>query len=347
MKIAVCGHFGGNNECYDGQTIKTRTVYNELLTKYSSDVIYKIDTYNWKKNKIKLFLKTIKSMFSCSDIIFLTAHNGVKIFIPLFALLNKFFHRKIHYIMIGCWLPEILLQHKHIRKMAKELNYIYVETYIVIDQLKQLELNNCVYMKNFKCLDVAKLGHNNKNNNTMKCCIFSRIEREKGIEDAIEVVTKLRKDYEISLDIYGEIKESFKLDFEKALKDKEMFIKYKGVCKPNDSVSIIKNYDLLLFPTRYETEGIPGTIIDSYFAGVPVLASRWISFSEVIDEDKTGLGYKFGDNNDFYCKLQFAINNRKVINKMKEKCIKKALDYRPENCMKILFENIDNRKRDK
>ena len=45
-----------------------------------------------------------------------------------------------------------------------------------------------------------------------------------------------------------------------------------------------------IFPTRFTTEGIPGSIIDSYYAGVPVLASKWNSFDDVIEDGKTGVG---------------------------------------------------------
>lgn len=45
-KIGICGHYGGNKICLDGQTIKTKIVTEELEKIYK---IKKVDTFNGKK----------------------------------------------------------------------------------------------------------------------------------------------------------------------------------------------------------------------------------------------------------------------------------------------------------
>ena len=30
-KVSICGHFGGNEKYFDGQTVKTKNIYNELI----------------------------------------------------------------------------------------------------------------------------------------------------------------------------------------------------------------------------------------------------------------------------------------------------------------------------
>ena len=40
------------------------------------------------------------------NIIILTAQRGLFVFIPLFAILNVFFKKKIHYVVVGAWLEE-------------------------------------------------------------------------------------------------------------------------------------------------------------------------------------------------------------------------------------------------
>jgi hypothetical protein len=57
---------------------------------------------------------------------------------------------------------------------------------------------------------------------------------------------------------------------------------------------VLKDYFALLFPTHFYTEGIPGTVIDAYAAGIPVISAKWESYSDVIDEGVTGIGYKDG-----------------------------------------------------
>ena len=57
----------------------------------------------------------------------------------------------------------------------------------------------------------------------------------------------------------------------------------------------MKYYFALLFPTRFYTEGIPGTILDAYAAGIPVICSRWESCADVVDDGVTGITYPFED----------------------------------------------------
>lgn len=58
----------------------------------------------------------------------------------------------------------------------------------------------------------------------------------------------------------------------------------------------LKNYFALVFPTLFYTEGIPGTIIDAYAAGLPVISSKWESYDDVIEDNITGVGYEFGSD---------------------------------------------------
>ena len=53
-KIGIIGHFGGTKNILDGQTIKTKILYDELSNATNWKIV-KVDTYYKKKNPIKLF----------------------------------------------------------------------------------------------------------------------------------------------------------------------------------------------------------------------------------------------------------------------------------------------------
>ncbi len=55
----------------------------------------------------------------------------------------------------------------------------------------------------------------------------------------------------------------------------------------------------MLFPTKFKTEGIPGTIIDAYASGLTVVSSIWDNYNEIIDDGITGIGYEIDNYNDF------------------------------------------------
>ena len=52
MYIGIIGHFGGDKEYNDGQTVKTKNIYNGFCNSGIS-TIDKIDTYYIKKNPVK------------------------------------------------------------------------------------------------------------------------------------------------------------------------------------------------------------------------------------------------------------------------------------------------------
>lgn len=342
-KIGVIGHFGYGKNVADGQSVKTRIVYDALKDKYGEDNIFFIDTHNWRKRFLVILFKCLSFSFKCSDVIILPAQNSVKVMIPLFVNFNFSHKYRIHYIMIGGWLSKILECNKKLTKKMKKVDYIYSETKAVKEQLNDLGLDNIVIMKNFKNLSVTK---NNKkfNPDVIKLCIFSRIEKQKGIDDAIFVVKRLHDglNKNVVLDIYGSIKDDYR-DALFSQIDKVDYINYCGIVDFDKSVETVQNYDLLLFPTLFATEGIPGTVIDSYFAGVPVVSSKWNSFSDVIVDGKTGIGYEFANRDDFFNKLADLLQNGEQIDKMSENCKVEALKYTADNSLEVLFDRIGGR----
>ncbi|HQE48344.1 MAG TPA: glycosyltransferase [Fervidobacterium sp.] len=338
--ITIIGHFGKGQVLLNGQTIKTKNLYETLIARYSNNNIGTVDTH-----KRLLFLCfspfiLLNVLHKSKNIIVLPAHNGVRTTIPLLVFLNKFFKRKIHYDVIGGWLPSLLEQNIRLLKTLSKLDYIYVETDTMLKRLNKLGLNNVQVLPNSKNISVCNIDYSNSY--PRRLCMFSRINRLKGIEDAINAVNEINKrsgSKICTLDIYGKVDKGEEEWFE-GLKDKmDASIKYCGFVDGNPT-SVLKDYYLLLFPTHYYTEGIPGTIIDSYSAGVPVLASKWESFSDVIVENVTGFGFEFDNYNDFLEKLSDLCHNPSKVNGLREECQKKAMYYSNENMADILAKNI-------
>ena len=96
----------------------------------------------------------------------------------------------------------------------------------------------------------------------------------------------------------------------------------------------------MLFPTKCYTEGIPGTIIDAYAAGLPVISSLYLNFDEIIDDGITGLGYEFGNNEALISLLKNLSKNPLRIIEMKKNCVKKAKMFLPNEVVKTLVEYI-------
>ncbi len=333
-KITVVGAFDKNGSAVGGQTVKTRELYNLMTEKFGYDNVAFLDTVNWKRRAVILILRYLLLVFQSERIIMLPAHKGVQIFSRLLAWSKKIIKVKIYYDVIGAWLPNMLKSDKALYDILKNFDGIWVETKSMKIALDILELNNVFIVNNFKKLAaVDYIDIEKEEILPIKLCTFSRVLKEKGIEDAIDVVTSINEKYgdiKFSLDIYGPIDSSYEITFSILQTKFPSYIKYGGVIDAKDSVSILKNYSVLLFPTHYDTEGIPGSIIDAYCAGLPIVSAKWQSFSDVIDEGKTGFGYKIRDNKDLTHVLESLLEDPSLIGKCRDNCIRKAREYTPD-----------------
>ncbi|MGI6377816.1 MAG: glycosyltransferase [Bacilli bacterium] len=342
-KIGFCGHLDRNVAGENGQTLKTISLLNELISIYGKEKIYSSSTHIWKKRPIKLLLQIFKMSFTCENIVMLPDQNGVKVILPLFYYLSKFSKNKLFYCVVGAWLAEKLKRKKRLKKICKRLDVVFVETNVLKKELKEIGVLNTEILKNFKELRT----NNNINcdefiNNPISICFFSRVVKMKGIEDAILVVKENNKlmDKKIKFDIYGPVDSDY-LNRINDMISNDQYIKYCGVVNAFESVEIISKYAYQLFPTRFKTEGIPGSIIDSFYAGVPVIASRWNSCSDIMEDGFNGFLFEIDDIDDFKKTLFRALNiDREEYESMRYNCLSSSKEYSVEKCVKVLTKHI-------
>ncbi|MGN0646934.1 MAG: glycosyltransferase [Mogibacterium kristiansenii] len=343
-KVCVIGHFGFGKNLLNGQTIKTENVTRELEKQYGEDQIIKIDTHGGVKALPQLIMQMIEAFKHSENVVIFPAHNGVKIFVPLCNVLNAIFKRKVHYIVIGGWLPSFLNGKCFLKKNLMQFDGIYVETNTMKKALMQLGLNNVVILKNFKDIKIlSKEELQNVYEKPYKICTFSRVMLEKGIEDIVNTVISINEKNRkpiYCLDIYGQIDANQEEWFAKLRNSFPSYISYKGSVPTDKSVEVLKNYFLLTFPTKFYTEGVPGTILDAYAAGVPVIASKWESFFDVIEEGKTGIGYEFDNQKELEKTLEEISSTPRTIIEKKYKCIEKAKEYLPRVAIRSLLERL-------
>ena len=167
--------------------------------------------------------------------------------------------------------------------------------------------------------------------------------KQKGIEDAINAVVAINEEENktsYSLDIYGPIDPAETEWFEELMAKQPEYIKYMGVVSQDQIVDTLSRYFALLFPTRFYTEGVPGTIIDAYASGLPVIVSKWQSYKDIVEEEVTGFAYEFGNTDEFEAILYHIIQNPSLINSLRENCREYAKRYSADEAIKILDERL-------
>ena len=341
-KICVCGAFRLWDVPKGGQEVKTCILADALEKRYGK--VYRIDTLA-KNSRLLMPFQILWAMTTCSDIIMLPAHNGLVVLSKLFTKLDRLFHCRLHYSVIGGWLQDLLPNHPDVMKALHKFTGIYVETQTMKKALQNLGYDNVCVVPNCKPLSILDKEQLQKAySEPYRLVTFSRVTEKKGIGTAVDLVMKLNRKYErevFTIDIYGPIDsgedEAWFKDIEKTF---TKTIRYCGNAPFDKSVEILSGYFALLFPTQYYTEGIPGTIIDSYAAGLPVISAKWKSFSDVIEDGVTGLGYKFNDADGLKRILERIVDNPSAIIKLKSECVKRAEEYLPQNAIKPIIDKI-------
>lgn len=344
-KIGVCGVYGDGPDFSGGQPVKVKTMIRMLSDYYGADNVKTANTARWKKHPLKMVASCIGLAQECDSIIILPAHNGLKVFLPLFLNLRKVYHFKLFYSVIGGWLASKAADNPKLVSQLTKLDGIWVETRKMKSELQALDIKNTAVIPNVKYLKEVSQCRIEVHSDTLHCCTFCRVIKEKGIEDAIKAVESINEQgkYKATLDIYGPIFEGYKEEFEVLMQNVPDSIRYKGCAEPSESVLTLSRYDVQIFPTHYSTEGIPGSIVDSYAAAVPVVASRWNSYDDIVVEDITGLGYEMGNISELVERLQKLCRSREKLIQMGRNCLDIYLEqYKPESALQQIVRIIQN-----
>ena len=334
-RILVLGNFGFANHDLSGQTIKTRYTL-DLIKKYHKGVVEYFDTQtlNNKRNIIELYRKLIQ----CNRLIYLPAHSNLKYLFPVIFILSKLYNFDIIYSVIGGWLVPYLKNKPIHRYLLKRIRCILAETTRMKKDLKdEFDFNNVSVLYNFRMTDFIPQINNH---NELRLVFMARIDKLKGLDSIFsfcDYISKKDKLPNITLDFYGPFSPNVIPKEFLAQVQKYSFVEYKGVLEPSEILSSISNYDLLLLPTHYYTEGLPGTIIESYLAGVPVIVSDWMHAREFVDNGICGFIIPFENHqSQLNEKIMTLYSNRELLMKLKEGAIVKSQQFKEESAWHIL-----------
>lgn len=344
-KVCVIGHFGFGKEMLNGQTIKTKIITAELEKQLGSDQIMKIDTHGGARALPKVVIQMMRGFRSCENIIILPAQNGVRIFAPLCVAFHKLYQRKLHYVVIGGWLGNLLEENQCLLKALTSFTAIYVETRAMKRDLEKRGLRNLYILPNFK--DIPILTEDEllyPTGEPYRLCTFSRVMKEKGIEDAVDAVKAVNEKYGrtvYTLDIYGQVDSEQTKWFEDLKASFPDYVRYKGLVAYDKSVEVLKSYFALLFPTYYDGEGFAGTLLDAMAAGVPVIASDWKYNAEIVKPHRNGLLCDAKNVDALVISLEYILKKRDEFSKMKKWCLEEAKVFSPDRAIQPLITMIE------
>lgn len=320
--ILVIGGFGELTHSLSGQTIKTRNVY-ELVKQRSKKNVYKADTSSIKKRPYLLF-PLLWRLIMVDTVVLIPCLNNLTFLFPILYLLSKVLRFKIIHICIGGWQVEYFGGNERFKphplqlNLSKKIRAFLPEMINVDNDLKSMfGFTNSEVFPNFRHFDAFE--STNHEDESLKLVFMARINKKKGYETIFQLAQLINdNNYNISITFYGPIEEPDKINFLEGVERLNKVVDYRGALQPSEIYKTLSQYDVMLFPTTYYTEGFPGTILDAYISGIPVVATDWKHAREFISEGKTGFIVPFENGqDDFNQKVLQLYRDRALLTKMK------------------------------
>jgi glycosyltransferase involved in cell wall biosynthesis len=339
--LLLIGNFGYLTNQLDGQTVKTRNIRKLIEKKYEGNC-YFFDTSYVKRNPLLLF-----NMFffaaKCNKVIVVPADGFLANLFSLVYYITRIFGNNLIHIGVGGWQKEFFAgqegkfaPHPTIMKQCMRITTFMVEIAKVKNDLQnELGFKNLEYFPNFRFFNYLPKYECVPNH--IRLVYMGRINQMKGYETMGGVMCELsNRGINATLDFYGQVEECDREHFKKII-NSNSHIEYKGILSPEDIYETLGHYDIMVFPTRYYTEGFPGTVLDANIAGIPVIATNWKHSHEFIEDKKSGFIVDF-DNpvQGFVDSIETLYYNTEALQKMKHEAHNESNKYSEDSAWRIL-----------
>ena len=341
-RIVVVGSFGYGISGLDGQTIKTQNVFRLIQERAPDTRLNKVDTLEIRHRFSKL-ITGIWNILSCSKMVMLPADNSLAVLFPMCYVLSFLFKFEIILICIGGWQPEFFVggtrwrAHRMSMRMCRKIKMFMPEMSSVERTLREeLGFSNTRVFPNFRFVTSRALSDFN-NGAPLQCVFMARVNKMKGYIDLFSAFSMLRKiGCFARLSIFGSIANEDTNDFYKLLAQADN-VHYGGEIEPSKVNEVLSRFDVLLLPTHYFTEGFPGSVLDAYYAGIPVIVSEWKYAHEFVEDGKTGLIYPFGDEGELLADSILKLDaQRDSLNQMKNNARNAIVDFSDETAWEAI-----------
>ncbi|MEO1516116.1 MAG: glycosyltransferase family 4 protein [Bacteroidota bacterium] len=237
------------------------------------------------RGAIHVLLRVLQHIWK-TDVIFLnSSRGGTKNLMPLLYILARVFGKKLVFRPFGGNIKEYTASYSSWRR------WIFERTVLKCDILF---LQTEALMKHYEKYDVNTFQLPTSRNQPPEAMLRGKrpyqrrfiylgfVREDKGMEALIAARQALGDDH--TLHIYGiMVEKKYEEKFQSV--DKDL---YKGVLSKAEVLPTLREYDVLILPTYYGGEGYPGSIIEAYSLGLPVITTRWKSIPEIVRHGYSG-----------------------------------------------------------
>lgn len=264
---------------------------------------------------------------------------------PLLVFLARLFRKPFYLKPVGAGLDLFInAQKKPFREyllyVLRSTTGILTQTRLLKDDLVKLGCNKVYYLPGCRPLPGITLAPN-KSSAVLRLIFLGHITRLKGpifLLEALNMVSKMSA-IRVTCDFFGPIHDDIRDEFMNGLKSTPS-AQYCGVAEAGTGPQLIAQYDGLVLPTYYDTEGHPGVLIEAMHAGVPVISTQVRTFPELITNGINGFLVPTQDSQALADAILVLARDPDLRKKMGEANHLKGQEFRADNVVELLLKII-------
>lgn len=218
-----------------------------------------------------------------------------KLNIPAIHTYHTFFEKYLHYFPI---LPEAWVYKYAKRESERFCNlcqHIIVPTKEMKDRLSKYNINapisilpSGIKMINITETESAEFKSKYMNANRLNCLFVGRVGLEKNIYFLINAFKLILEAFpNVHLTIIGDGPEKASVEKKVLNSGLSKNVSFTGYLQKNDVFSAYHAADLMLFPSKTETQGL--TAVEAIMCGTPVIGLNEMGIKDVVENDVSGI----------------------------------------------------------
>lgn len=175
------------------------------------------------------------------------------------------------------------LEREILLKSLKAFDFVYLETEYLVYWARSCKLNAFWWPNSRKAEmkpNTTAINRISKMDSKLRLVFIGRVCNEKGFFRIVEIAKKIGG--VSGIDVWGPIAGNEHKSVIKHFEENSQFLKYKGVLHPDRVIDELANYDYLILPSTWQSEGYPGVVIEAGLVGVPTIATESRGPSELI-----------------------------------------------------------------
>lgn len=237
------------------------------------------------------------------------------------------------------------------RKHFYNLVNNYTDEVIVLSKAMQKKYSRYIEGNLIKVVynDISPVYINKKNDlisksdKTFNILVAGQVKPEKGQEQAIKAIEILRKkNYNINLFIAGSGPKEYLSKLEKYVESNGLTEHIKFLGQVRDLNKLRSEMNVGIVPSKFEAFG--RVTVEGMLSCMTMIGANRGGTVELIEDNKTGLIYEWGDVTELSQKIQYLYENREYCTKLAMNGFNHAINFTKGNCALHIEKSFLNNK---